>query len=91
MNIRRMVQMYVVDPDEQVPLDKSTLYKCDPFLTDLTDQELWYGINLPNLLKGHNDYRITLVNKKVKERTEFLEVIRIKDLSMLVVTLAEFK
>jgi len=90
MNTRRIVQIYVADPDDQVPLDKALLYKGDPFLTDLTDQELWYGIGLPDLLKTHNDYRITVVNKKVKERTENLETIRIKDLSMLVVTLAQF-
>lgn len=91
MSSRRMVQVYIVDPDEQVPVSDSLVYKGDPKLTDLTDQELFYEIDILNLLKAHNTFRVTLFNKKVKERQERLEPIRIRDLSMLVVTLAEFR
>lgn len=90
MSNRRIVQIYVADPDEQVPLNKALLYKSEPFLTDETDQELFYGINIVDMLKKHNEFRITIQNKKIKERVENLEPVRIKNLSMLVVTLAQF-
>jgi hypothetical protein len=88
---RRMVQIFIGDPDERVPVEKSLIHKSEPIVTDLTDQELFYELDLKNLLKSHNEYRTTVLNKKVKDRTEHLEPVRIKDLSMLVITMAEFR
>ena len=87
---RRIVKVFVVDPDENVPLEKSIIYRGDEKMTDLTDQELYFELELGALLKAHNEYRVTLINKAVKERTEHLEPARIRDLSMTIVTVATF-
>lgn len=88
---RRIVQVFIADTDENVPLDKSVIYSGTQKLTDCTDQELFFEIEIKKLLDSHNEYRKTLINKKVKERTENLEPVKIRDLKMVVVTVAEFK
>lgn len=88
---RRIVQVFIADTDENVPLNKSVIYTGEQKLTDLTDQELFFEIEIKKLLDAHNAYRTTLINKKVKERSENLEPIKIRDLKMVVTTIAEFK
>lgn len=90
MSDKRMVRVLIVDPDEDVPVEKSVLHDGKEQLTDLTDQELFFEVDLKEALTKHNEYRQTIVDKTVKDRTEHLEAIRIRDLKMLVVTLAEF-
>jgi len=90
MSDKRMVRVLIVDPDDQVPVDKSVLHDSKEILTDLTDEELFFEVDLKAALEKHNEYRKTLIDKDVKERTEHLEAARIRDLKMLVVTLAEF-
>lgn len=87
---RRLVQVFIVDPDENVPLDKALLYEGKSFLTDATDQELFFEIDIKSILDKHNAFRKTLTNKAVKERTEKLEAARIRDLKMTVVIIAQF-
>lgn len=87
----RIVQVFIADPDENIPLDKRLLYTGEQKLTDLTDQELFFEVDIKNILQEHNTYRGSVINKKVKERTEYLEPIKIRDLRMVVVTVAEFK
>jgi hypothetical protein len=87
---RRLVQVYIADPDENIPLDKSLLYQGEQKLTDLTDQELFFEIDMAVILKKHNEMRVKQINKKVKERTEHLEPARIRDLKMVVVENAKF-
>lgn len=87
----RVVEIYIVDPDENVPLADRLIYRGDRRLTDLTDQELFYEIDIKGALTRHNETRVSLVNKAVKERTEHLEPLRIRDLKMVVITIAEFK
>lgn len=87
---RRIVQVFIADTDENVPLDKSVLYTGTQKLTDATDQELFFEVPIKEILDKHNAYRATLVNKKVKERTEYLEPVRIRDLKMVVVEVAKF-
>ncbi len=87
---RRLVQVFIADPDESVPLERSMLYSGSQKLTDCNDQELFFEIDIKSALESHNVYRRTLVNKKVKERTEQLEPARIRDLKMVVVTVATF-
>lgn len=89
-NQRRLVQVFVADPDENVPIDQCLLYTGEQKLTDLTDQELFFEIDIKTILDVHNAKRIKLVNKAVKERTEHLEPARIRDLKMTVVTIASF-
>lgn len=87
---RRLVQVFIADPDENVPLDKSLLYSGEQKLTDATDEELFFEIEIKAILEKHNAERTQFVNKKVKERTEFLEPVKIRDLKMVVVNVATF-
>ncbi len=87
---RRMVQVFVSDPNENVPLSNALLYRGDQHLTDATDQELFFEIDINSILKTHNEARIKIVDKKVKDRTEYLEPAKIRDLKMVVVTIATF-
>ena len=87
---RRLIQVFIADPDENVPLDQCLLYTGEQKLTDLTDQELFFEVDVKSILDAHNQKRIALVNKAVKERTEHLEPARVRDLKMTVVTIAQF-
>lgn len=87
---RRLVRVLVVDPNENIPLSDSVIYKGDELLTDLTDQELFFDISIQELLKTHNEKRVKIIDKRVKDRTEYLEPAKIRDLKMVVVTIAQF-
>lgn len=87
---RRLVQVFIADPDENVPLDRALLYSGSQKFTDATDQELFFEIDIKSILDNYNDERVKLVNKKVKERTEYLEPVKIRDLKMTVVNIATF-
>lgn len=87
---RRLVQVLIADPDENVPLDKCVLYTGSQKMTDATDQELFFEIPIKDLLDKHNEMRTKLVNKKVKERVEYLEPAKIRELRMVVVNVATF-
>lgn len=89
-NVRRLVQVFIADPNENVPLDQSLLYSGEQKFTDATDQELFFEIDINTILKAYNDKRVKVVDKKVKERTEYLEAAKIRDLKMVVVTVAGF-
>jgi hypothetical protein len=87
---RRLVQVFIADPDPNVPLADCLLYRGEQIVTDATDQELFFDIDLKAALDQHNTKRTTLVNKKVRERVEHLEPARIRDLKMTVVEIAKF-
>ena len=87
---RRLVQVLIVDPDERVPLDDCLLYRGEPKMTEATDQELFFEVDIKNLLAAHNERRVKVVDKKVKERQEYLEPAKIRELKMVVVTIAAF-
>ena len=89
MTGRRLVQVFVADPDEMVPLENCLLYTGEMKITDSTDQELFYEIDVKAMLDKHNAFRKTIVDKDVKDRTEYLEPVKIRDLKMVVVTAAE--
>jgi hypothetical protein len=90
MATRRLVQVFIADPNENIPLDKSLLYTGEQKLTDATDQELFFEIDIKGILEKHNEMRSKIVDKKVKERTEYLEPAKIRDLKMVVVAIAQF-
>lgn len=94
MSNRRIVQVYIADPNESVPLEKSLLYQDDaPHLTDLTDQELFFEIDIKNILDKHNEYRVTVKDKEASEGKNndvMLEKAKIRDLKMTVVEIAKF-
>lgn len=85
---RRVVQVFIADPNENVPLENCLLYEGEVHVTDLTDQELFFELDIKDLLIDHNIKRITFVDKKVKDRTEHLEPAKVRDLKMVVVTVA---
>ena len=90
MSDRRLVRVVIMDPDKNVPTDKALLYDSDQLFTDKTDEELYFDVDMKTLLANHNEERAKLVDKSVKERTEYLEPARIRDLNMVVVELATF-
>jgi hypothetical protein len=87
---RRLVQVFIADTNESVPLAESLLYSGEQKLTDLTDQELFFEIEIKSLLDAHNVKRVTWADKTVKDRVQMLEPARIRDLRMVVVNVAQF-
>lgn len=83
---RRLVKVIVADPDPNVPIDSSLVHKTDEFLTDQTDQELFFDLDIKALLVSHNELRRGLKDKD----KEPLPAIRARDLKMAVITIAEF-
>jgi hypothetical protein len=90
MPTRRLVQVFIADPDERVPLGQSMIYSGEQKLTDLTDQELFFEVDIKSLLGLHNAKRTQIIDKSVKDRSEFLEPVKIRDLKMVVTTIAQF-
>jgi|SRR6185503_811103 len=89
----RIVKVFVADPDENIPVEKRLLYSGEEKLTELTDQELYFELPFSELLAAHNEYRKTLVDKKQSEkfgRDIYLEPVRIRDLKMVVLNVAQF-
>ena len=89
MSDRRIVQVFIIDPDTDVPLDHAILYRGEQHMTESTDQELFFELNIKEILATHNEKRVTF-KRKGKERKEALEPVRIRDLKMTVVTIASF-
>jgi hypothetical protein len=91
---RRIVQVFIADPNDNVPLDKSVLYTGEQKLTDLNDTELFFEVSmLQDLIKSHNDLRKVTVDKEASKRAGkdiFLDPVKIRDLKMVVVTIAQF-
>jgi hypothetical protein len=90
MSNRRLVKVIIVDPNENIPLNDCILYSGEEKLTDATDQELFFEIDIKRLLDEHNVKRTKFIDKKVKERSEYLEPAKIRDLKMVVVGIASF-
>jgi len=90
MSGKRLVRVFVVDPDDRIDIEQSLLYDSKEILTDQDDQELFFEIEIKELITKHNAYRAEVVDKEVKDRTEYLEPVRIRELKMMVVTLADF-
>lgn len=89
----RIVKVFIADTDENIPLEKRVLYSGTEKLTDLTDQELFFEVPIANLLDAHNKMRATTIDKKQSDkfgRDIKLEPARIRDLKMVVVTVAQF-
>lgn len=85
---RRLVQVIIADPNENVSLEDCILFKGEEKVTDATDQELFFELDIKDLLEKHNEKRVKIIDKKVKERTEYLEPAKVRDLKMVVVTVA---
>ena len=93
MPTSRIVKVFIADPTDSLPLDKRILYSGEEKLTDLTDQELFFEVPIKELLDAHNAVRAVTRDRKQTEkfgREVFLEPARIRDLKMVVTTVAEF-
>lgn len=89
----RIVKVFIADPSEDLKLSERVLYTGEEKLTDLTDQELFFEVPIQELLSKHNLSRAKTLDKKQAEkfgRDIFLEPARIRDLKMVVVTVAQF-
>ena len=90
---RRIVQVFIADPNDNMPLDKSVLYTGEQKLTDLNDTELFFEVPISELLKKHNAIRSTTLDKDASKKAGkdvVLDPARIRDLKMVVVTVASF-
>lgn len=91
----RVVRVFLVDPDERVPVDKRVLHRSDEMTTDMTDQELFFSIPVNDLLASHNKTRGSVEwEEKTSEGAKSkigLKDVRIRDLIMSVTTVAEFQ
>lgn len=91
MSDRRIVQVFIVDPDEKLPLKNALLYQGEPHITDLTDNELFFEIPIKEKLEEHNEIRKKTEDKKAEgKEKKYLESIRIRDLKMTVIEIAAF-
>lgn len=86
---RRIVQVFIVDPDEEIPIEKALLYEGERKFTDATDQELFFEVPIKDILDKHNEFRKTVERKNEKE-IRYLEPIKIRDLKMTVAEFARF-
>lgn len=86
----RFVRVIVVDPNENISLEDRVIFNGSEKMTGLNDQELFFELDIKNLLAAHNAKRVKVIDKKVKERTEYLEPAKIRDLKMVVVNIATF-
>lgn len=88
----RLVKVYIADTNTNIPIEKSLLYRGDEVFTDLSDQDLFYDIDIKNILAQHNSYRTTVVNEAKSSATEkvFLKPAKVSELSMVITVLASF-
>jgi len=89
----RIVKVFIADNNDNLPLEKRLLFSGSEQLTDLTDQELFFEVPIIVLLKAHNELRLATLDKAATAkagRDVFLEAVRIRDLKMVVVTVASF-
>ena len=63
----RLVRVIIIDPDENIPLDKRVLHDGDEEFTDATDQELFFETDISAVLETHNKFRVKVRDKDVKE------------------------
>ncbi len=89
----RIVEVYIADPNDNLPLESRLLYKGDKKLTDASDQELYFELSMKEMLDKHNEVRVKTLDKAQSAkfgRDMFLEAAKIRDLKMAVVTVAQF-
>jgi hypothetical protein len=81
---RRVVQLFILDPDPKVPNENSLVWEGKTKVTDLSDEELWFdegvnsGAQIREQLKKHN----------LKRKELELEEVRLRDLQRKVSLIA---
>lgn len=89
----RIVKVFIVDTNENVPLENRVLYKGEEKLTDLNDQELFFELPVNDILAKYNEYRKTVVDKTKSAtfgKEIRLEPVKIRELKMTVLNVATF-
>lgn len=88
----RLVRVVIADTNKSVPMERRVIYKSEEFYTDLSDVELYYEADVMSLLRKHNEYRTTLIDKATEgnRKERHLDPARVRDLHMAVVTIASF-
>lgn len=90
----RVVQIFIADRHPDVPLEKAVVYQSlEPFATDMTNQELYFTVDIMGLLAAHNAERVQWIDKNATKQaglSVYLEEIRISDLDMQVTAFTEF-
>jgi hypothetical protein len=90
---RRIVQVFIADANDNVPMDQAVLFVGKAKFTDLTDQELYFELPMKDILAKHNEARVKMLDKDASRKTGkdiFLEPVKIRDLKMVVVNIATF-
>ena len=88
---KRLIKVVIADPHKDGPMESSLLHSGDEQFTDLTDQELFFELPIKEMLDKHNETRTKIKKKGTKgTEPEYLEPARIRDLKMVVLTVAEF-
>lgn len=50
----RLVRVLVIDPDPKMKPEHALIYNGGEWFTDRTNEEIWMGLALPELLEKHN-------------------------------------
>jgi len=93
VSTRRLVKVVIVDPNENLKLEDAVLINEAEKITDLEDNEIFFDMDIKKILEAHNTKREATVDKKAsknKDKDVFLDPIKIRDLKMTVITVAEF-
>ena len=82
----RIVEVYIADPNEYLPLENRILYEGVRHITDDDNQELFFKAFPDVDLESHNARRVEFEDDEGNK----LKPARIRDLEMRVVVIAEF-
>jgi hypothetical protein len=89
----RIVRVVIADVDKSLPVESRIIHHGIEQVTELTDEELFFEVPIVDLLKKHNELRAKTLNKADTAKAGkdvFLEPIRVRDLRMVVVDIADF-
>lgn len=84
---RRIIEVFITDPDPSVPVESAVLYHAERFATDLTDSEIFMRCDIPALLEKHNAVRTKCRDKRFPESEVYLEPATGKELRYTIRTI----
>jgi len=90
---KRLVQVFVVDPDKRVDDEHSVVHKSEVMVSSKTNEELFYDVDWKAVLAAHNTYRASVVHddrSEVRGKDIHLKPVKVSDLERQVVVLANF-
>lgn len=86
---RRIVEIFISDPDQSVPLEDVVLYHAERFTTELSDSELFMKIDITALVDEHNKKRVLWPDKRFRESVVMLEEIKPRALKFTVINVVQ--